>query len=88
MNKLITWGGGNIVGPQGLHSWSKVNLVPRAFSRFRGSGTGSKGPGIHWSRVSKNIGHFCNLDLLKSCHLGGGDEELNIAIGELNFKNT
>ena len=35
-----------------------VNLVPRAFARFRGSGTGSKGPGKHWSRVSKNIGHF------------------------------
>ena len=34
------------------------NLVPRAFARFRGSGTGSKGPGKHWSRVSKNIGHF------------------------------
>ena len=64
------------------------NLVPRAFARFRGSGTGSKGPGKHWSRVSKNIGHFCNLALLKSCHPGGGGEQLNIAMGELNFKNT
>jgi hypothetical protein len=36
----------------------EANLVPRAFARFRGSGTGSKGPGKHWSRVSKNIGHF------------------------------
>ena len=62
-----------------------TNLVPRAFARFRGSGTGSKGPGKHWSRVSKNIGHFCNLALLKSCH-PGGDEQLNIAMGELNFK--
>ena len=35
-----------------------TNLVPRAFARFRGSGTGSKGPGKHWSRVSRNIGHF------------------------------
>ena len=57
------------------------NLVPRAFARFRGSGMGRKGPGKHWLRDSKNIGHFCKLTLLRSCHPGGG-EQLNIAMGE------
>jgi hypothetical protein len=56
---------------QRAKSKEQSNLVPRAFARFRGSGTGSKGPGNHWSRVSKNIGHFCNPALLKSCHPGG-----------------
>jgi hypothetical protein len=58
-------------------SWGWGNLVPRAFARFKGSGTGNKGPGKHWSRVSKNIGHFFNLALLRSCHPGGGDKQCN-----------
>ena len=52
--------------------WIMTNLVPRAFARFRGSGMGSKGPGKHWSRDSKNIGHFCNPGLIKVMSSRGG----------------
>ena len=37
------------------------NLVPRAFARFRGSGTGSKGPGKHWSRDIRHIDEILDI---------------------------